>query len=37
MIIVVATKYACMSASRPTVNIWWAHTTKPTTPIATMA
>lgn len=29
MIIVAEVKYARVSTSIPTVNIWWAHTTKP--------
>ena len=37
IIIVAAKKYALVSVSNPTVYMWWAQTTKPTTPIATMA
>ena len=37
MIIVAAVKYARVSVSKPTVNIWWAHTTKPRPPIVTTA
>jgi hypothetical protein len=29
IIIVAAVKYARVSTSIPTVNIWWAHTIKP--------
>lgn len=37
MIMVVAVKYARVSTSIPTVNIWWAHTINPKIPILTMA
>lgn len=37
IIIVAAVKYARVSTSIPTVNIWWAHTIKPKSPIAIMA
>ena len=37
MTIVAAVKYIFVFTSRPTVYMWCAHTTKPTTPIATMA
>lgn len=37
MIIVVAVKYARVSTSIPTVNIWWAQTINPKTPILTIA
>lgn len=37
MIIVAAVKYARVSTSIPTVNIWWAQTRNPKTPIAIMA
>jgi len=37
MIIVAVVKYARVSASIPTVNMWWAHTTNPSTPMASMA
>ena len=37
IIIVAAVKYARVSTSSPTVYIWWAQTTKPNTPIETMA
>jgi hypothetical protein len=37
MIIVAAVKYARVSTSNPTVNIWWAHTINPKTPIETIA
>lgn len=37
IIIVAVVKYARVSASIPTVNMWCAHTTNPSTPIATMA
>ncbi len=35
--IVAAVKYILVSTERPVVNMWWAHTMNPTTPIATMA
>ena len=35
--IVAAVKYIFVFTLRPVVNMWCAHTTKPTTPIATMA
>ena len=35
MIMVVAVKYARVSTSIPTVNIWWAHTINPKIPILT--
>lgn len=37
IIIVAVVKYARVSASMPTVNIWWAQTTNPNTPIASIA
>ncbi len=37
MIIVAAVKYILVFTSRPTVNMWCAHTTKPMKPMATMA
>lgn len=37
MIIVAAVKYARVSTSIPTVNMWWAHTIKPRTPIPSIA
>lgn len=37
MIIVADVKYARVSTSIPTVNIWWAHTTNPSKPIASIA
>lgn len=37
MIIVAAVKYARVSTSRPTVNMWWAHTINPTIAIPIMA
>lgn len=37
IIIVVAVKYARVSTSIPTVNIWWAHTMNPSNPILTIA
>ena len=37
MIIVVAVKYARVSTSIPTVNMWWAHTINPSAPILIMA
>ena len=37
MIMVVAVKYARVSTSMPTVNIWWAHTINPKRPILTIA
>jgi hypothetical protein len=37
MIIVADVKYARVSTSMPTVNIWWAHTIKPRKPIDIMA
>jgi len=37
IIIVAAVKYARVSTSIPTVNIWWAHTIKPITAILIIA
>lgn len=37
IIIVADVKYARVSTSIPTVNMWWAHTIKPRRPIAIMA
>jgi len=37
IIIVAAVKYARVSTSIPTVNIWWAQTMKPNNPIAVIA
>lgn len=37
MIIVAEVKYARVSTSRPTVNMWWAHTIKPRNPMDIMA
>lgn len=37
MIIVAAVKYARVSTSSPTVNIWWAHTINPTIEIPIIA
>jgi len=37
MIIVADVKYARVSTSIPTVNIWCAHTTNPSSPIANIA
>lgn len=37
IIIVAAVKYPRVSTSRPTVNIWCAHTMNPTTEIPIMA
>lgn len=37
IIIVADVKYARVSTSIPTVNMWWAHTTNPNTPIAIIA
>lgn len=37
IIIVAAVKYARVSTSIPTVNIWWAQTRKPRIPIAIIA
>jgi hypothetical protein len=37
IIIVAAVKYARVSTSIPTVNIWWAQTMKPKRPIAIIA
>jgi hypothetical protein len=34
---VAAVKYILVFTSIPIVNIWWAQTTKPITPIATIA
>jgi len=34
IIIVAVVKYARVSTSIPTVNMWWAQTMKPSTPIA---
>lgn len=37
MIIVADVKYARVSTSIPTVNMWWAHTIKPKNPIEIIA
>lgn len=37
IIIVAAVKYARVSTSKPTVNMWWAHTINPTTAMPIMA
>lgn len=37
IIIVADVKYARVSTSMPTVNMWWAHTINPRRPIAIMA
>jgi len=37
IIIVAAVKYARVSTSIPTVNIWWAHTIKPKIPMPSIA
>jgi len=37
IIIVADVKYARVSTSIPTVNMWWAHTMKPRNPIAIIA
>lgn len=37
IIIVAEVKYARVSTSMPTVNMWWAQTIKPRSPIAIMA
>jgi len=37
MIMVAAVKYARVSTSIPTVNIWWAQTINPSRPIAIIA
>jgi len=37
IIIVAAVKYARVSISMPTVNMWWAHTINPKRPIADIA
>lgn len=37
MIMVADVKYARVSTSIPTVNMWWAHTMKPRKPIESMA
>jgi len=37
MIMVAEVKYARVSTSIPTVNMWWAHTMKPRRPMAIMA
>lgn len=37
MIIVAEVKYARVSTSRPTVNIWWAHTMNPRNPMDIIA
>lgn len=37
IIIVAEVKYARVSTSIPTVNIWWAHTINPKIPIETIA
>ena len=37
IIMVAEVKYARVSTSIPTVNMWWAHTIKPRNPIDSMA
>lgn len=37
IIIVAAVKYARVSTSIPTVNMWWAHTMKPKIPMPSIA
>lgn len=37
IIMVAAVKYARVSISIPTVNIWWAHTINPKNPMADIA
>jgi hypothetical protein len=37
IIIVAAVKYARVSTSSPTVNMWWAHTMNPTIAIPNIA
>ena len=37
IIIVADVKYARVSTSMPTVNMWWAHTMKPRKPMAIIA
>lgn len=37
MIMVADVKYARVSTSIPTVNMWWAHTMKPRNPMDSMA
>lgn len=37
IIMVADVKYARVSTSIPTVNMWWAHTIKPSSPMATIA
>lgn len=37
IIMVAEVKYDRVSTSIPTVNMWWAHTTKPKKPMALMA
>lgn len=37
IIMVVKLKYALVSTSRPTVYMWWAHTTYPIKPIPNIA
>lgn len=37
IIIVADEKYARVSTSNPTVNMWWAQTIKPRNPMASMA
>lgn len=37
MIIVADVKYARVSTSIPTVNMWWAHTIKPRKPMDSIA
>jgi len=37
IIMVTAVKYAGVSTSSPTVNMWWAHTINPSTAIPSMA
>lgn len=37
IIIVAEVKYARVSTSMPTVNMWWAHTINPSSPMAIMA
>lgn len=37
IIMVAAVKYARVSRSMPTVNMWWAHTINPSSPIVLIA
>lgn len=37
IIMVAEEKYARVSTSSPTVNMWWAHTINPRNPIASIA